>query len=136
MALASAQKIAELSQAKDPKDALLKAVGDLSQEEVFFNNILVATYIRNERTAGGIIRPQTNVREDEFQGKVGVVIKKGVQAFQDDDQISFDGQNVEVGDWVVYRVGDGFPCTINGIPCRMVTDRAIRMKLTQPDVVF
>lgn len=134
--LASAQKIAELSQARDPKQALLDAVGDLSKEKVFFNHILVATYITSEKTAGGIIRPQNNIREAEYQGKVGLVIQKGPQAFKDDAEVEFDGQNVERGDWVVFRVGDGFACTINGIPCRMLTDRAIRMKLTKPDVVF
>ncbi len=134
--LASAQKIAQLSQAKDPKQALLDAVGDLSKEELLFNNVLVATYITNEKTAGGIIRPQNNIREAEYQGKVGLVIQKGPQAYKDDAEISFDGQDVNVGDWVVYRVGDGFACTINGIPCRMLTDRAIRMKTSRPDVVF
>lgn len=136
MPVVSAQKITELSQASDPKSALMKAVGDLSQEKVFFNQILVATYIRPEKTTGGIIRPQSNVQEDEYQGKVGLVIKKGPQAFKDDDSIAFDGQDVQTGDWVVYRVGDGFACTVNGVPCRMLTDRTLRMQISKPDVVF
>jgi co-chaperonin GroES (HSP10) len=136
MPVVSAQKITQLSQAKDPKTAMLEAIGDTSGEELFHNQILVVTYVRPEKTTGGIIRPQTNVGEDEYQGKVGLVVKKGKTAFVSDDEQDFKDQDVDVGDWVVYRVGDGWALTIRGTPCRILTDRTIRMKVKSPEDIF
>lgn len=136
MPVVSASKIIQLSQAKDPKKAILEAIGDLSGEELFHNQILVVTYVRPEKTAGGIIRPQENVGEDEYQGKVGLVVKKGKSAFISDGEQDFLGQDVEIGDWVVYRVGDGWALTIRGTPCRILTDRTIRMKIKNPEDIF
>ena len=136
MPVVSASKIIQLSQAKDPKKAILQAIGDLSGEELFHNQILVVTYVRPEKTAGGIIRQQENVGEDEYQGKVGLVVKKGKSAFISDGEQDFLGQDVEIGDWVVYRVGDGWALTIRGTPCRILTDRTIRMKIKNPEDIF
>lgn len=136
LALGSAQKLTEISQASNPKDALKSAVGDLSGIELYFNHILVAIYIRNEKTTGGIIRPTSNVQEDIYQGKVGLVLKKGPMAFRDDQDISFIGQNVNIDDWVVYRSSDGWQCQINGVNCRVVMDRNIRMRVKKPEELF
>lgn len=129
-------KIIALSQAADPKTALAAAIGDLSGIEVFHNQILVATYFRPEKTAGGIIRPQSNVKEDEYQGKVGLVMKLGPTAFMDGYDASFQGQSVSPGDWLVYRVGDGWQLTINGVPCRILTDRNVRLRVAHPDMAY
>lgn len=135
MPVATARKVIDLSQSKDPAKDLAAAVGDLSGHELFFNQILVATYIRPEKTAGGIYRPQNNVEEDIYQGKVGLVLKKGPSAFNN-DEIDYQGQNVEPGEWIVFRVGDGWSCTINGVACRVVADTSIRMKIKNPEGVF
>lgn len=135
MPITSAPKIVQLSQATDPKAAIKKAVGDLSGLEVMFNQVLVATYFRPEKTSGGIIRPTSNVEEDRFQGKVGLVIKVGPTAFKD-DEIDYAGQTVEVGDWVAYRVGDGWEMTLNGTPCRLISDLNIRLKVSDPELIF
>ena len=57
MGVASARNTAQLSLATDPRKALLDAVGDLSGFDIFHNQILVAIYVRPEKTSGGIIRP-------------------------------------------------------------------------------
>lgn len=123
----TASKIQDLSQAKDPKAALLAAVGDLSKEEVLWDLVLIGTYVRNERTAGGIIRPQENVAEDVYQSKTGLVLKFGAQV---EDPV------FNVGDWVVYSIKDGWSVTVNGTPCRLVPYDRIRMKVSDPKVVF
>jgi co-chaperonin GroES (HSP10) len=133
---ALARKTALLSQAADPKKAIFEAIGDTSGDEVMHNQILVVTYVRPEKTSGGIIRPDQNIAEDEYQGKVGLVVKKGKTAFLSDDQNDFMGQDVHAGDWVVYRIGDGWPVTIRGVACRMLTDRSIRMKVRNPEDYF
>ena len=136
MAVVFSRKIEQLSRATDPKKGIIEAAGDLSGIEIMFNHILVGTYIRPERTAGGIIRPTENLKEDEYQGKVGLILKKGPMAFLDDDSNQFHGQNIEVGDWIVYRIGDGWSIHINGSPCRVLADNSIRMKIQKPDLVF
>jgi len=136
MGVASARKTTQLSLATDPKQALMDAVGNLSGFDIFHNQILVAIYVRPEKTSGGIIRPEGNVGEDEYQGKVGLVVKKGPTAFLNTEEEDFQGQNVEVGDWVVFRVGDGWQLTIRDTACRILSDRTIRMRIKNPGDIF
>ena len=120
----------------DPKAELLSAVGDLSQIEIMHNQILVAVYIRPEKTKSGIYLTSKTVDEDRYQGKAGLVLKKGPLAFVDDEVNKFKGQNVEIGDWVFYRVSDGFQVTINGRLCRLLEEVHVKGKIPAPDVVF
>lgn len=136
MAVATARKTSSLALASDPKAALFEAVGDLTNFDIFHNQILVATYVRPEKTSGGIIRPGMNVDEDEYQGKVGLVVKVGPSAFLDTDDQDFLGQTLTVGDWVVYRTGDGWQLTIRDTACRILTDRTIRMRIKNPGDIF
>ena len=136
MPIAQSHKIQALSQSADPKAGVLKAVGPLNGVEVFSGWILLGTYIRPEKTTGGIIRPQSNVDEDAYQGKVGLVLKKGPLAFVDDDSHDFAGQDVRDGDWVAYYVNDTRAVTINGAPCRLIQDTRIIMKIDDPNIVF
>lgn len=122
--------------ASDAREGVLKAVGDLSGYEVMFNQILVGTYVRPERTAGGLYLTQQTLKEDEYQGKVGLVLKMGPTAFKDTDTLDFAGQKVSVGDWIVYRTGDAWQMNVNGTACRMLVDRNIRMKITNPEGIF
>lgn len=115
---------------------ILKMVGDLSGVTVMFNMVLIGTFIRSERTTGGIIRPDANVTEDVWQGKAGLVLKLGPNAFVDDADDSFYGQKVEPGEWVVYKVGDAWSLNVNGFPCRLVRDSSIKLKVNDPNVVF
>ena len=137
MSVVTASQIQALSQAADPKKAILAAVGDLSKQEVFSDLVLVGTYIRNERTAGGIIRPIDNVKEDEYQGKVGLVLKSGPDAVgYSHDGAPDSGPNAAIGTWVVYAIKDGWPVQINGTPCRFVPYSKLRMRITDPNLVF
>lgn len=136
MSVASARKTQSLALATNPKQALLDAVGNLSGFDIFHNQVLVAVYVRPEVTSGGIIRPGTNVKEDEYQGKVGLVVKKGRSAFLSTDDEDFGEDNVEVGDWVVFRIGDGWQLTIRDTACRILTDRTIRMRIENPLDIF
>ena len=119
------RKIQEVSQSKDPKTAIVSAVGDISKEEVLYDLVLVGIYIRPEKTTGGIIRPMDNIKEDEYQGKVGLVLKCGpdVNGFQE-------------GDWVVYSIKDGWSVSVNSYPCRLVPHDRFRMLISSPEIVF
>ena len=80
--------------------------------------------------------PDQTVKEDEFQGKAGLVLKKGPLAFVSDENYDFKGQDVQPGDWVAIWVSDGRKIAVNGVPCRMVEDRHIRLKISAPDLVY
>ena len=125
-----------MGHAADPRQQLMSEVGNIDDIKLFNNWILVAVYRRPEKTAGGIFLTDNTRKEDEYQGKVGLVVKKGPLAFVDDDKTSFNGQNVEVGEWVAFRVSDGWTLDVNGVICRMLQDTQIRMTIPTPDVVF
>jgi hypothetical protein len=125
----------------DPAKELLKKVGSLKAFELLGNAILLAVYIRPKKARFRTLTldlPDQTRKEDEHQGKVGLVLKKGPLAFVDDEHVQFHGQDVKVGDWVVIRPADGWGLTItqNGVLCRMVTESAIRMKIPSPDAVW
>lgn len=136
MSVHSANKIEQISQSSDPKAAIIKAVGDLNKQEVFSDLVLVGTYIRNEKTSGGIIRPSEVLKEDEYQGKVGLVLKKGPLAYADWEDDETRGKSAQLHTWVVFAIKDTWPVQINGAPCRFVPYDKLRMRLTDPSLVF
>lgn len=120
----------------DPAKELFDKLGDLSGFEVMFNDVLIAVYIRPEKTKSGIILSDKTRQEDEFQGKAGIVALKGPLAFVSDENFDFKDQTIEIGDWVSIWVSDGRKIEINGVLCRMVEDRHIRLKIPAPDLVY
>ena len=131
----AAAKLVTLAQSSDPKQAMLKAVGDLSNVHLFSGRVLIGIYVAPEKTLGGIIRPTTNLKEDIYQGVVGLVLKKGATAFKDDGETKFYGQDIAVGDWVTFRPGDGKRIQINDVDCRVIEDTLIDMVVTDPSIV-
>lgn len=138
-------KLREIAAAaqSDPKKALIDSIGTAAdQYEVFHNRVLVATYVAPETTKGGIIRPERSLSEDRFQGKVGLVIKVGPQAFEDDGAARFGGVKVQPGDWVTYRPADGtevFFVDDNGLdatPCRLIEDVHILGRTPDPALIY
>lgn len=104
--------------------------------DLFHNRLLVATYARPDKTAGGLYLPEVTRKEDEYQGIVGLVVKKGPGAFVDEPGVNFHGKDVQVGDWVVYSVRAGRAISMRGIHCRIIEDSHIDMIVSQPDMVF
>ena len=127
--------IESISKSQDPRKAILDFVGDLSGIEVFGDRVLVAIYMRPEKTAGGIIRPETNKVEDVWQGKVGLVLKWGPDAFLDEDGVLYE-QHVKAGEWGVFFIGDGKPIEVNKAPCRIVKSASFVSKIKDPEMVL
>lgn len=98
--------------------------------------ILVATYVRPAVTKGGIHLTDNYRREDEFQGKVGLVLAIGPTAFQPAQNVDFGGIKASVGDWVVYSPHDGLPMNLSKQHCRLIDDVQIRMIVSHPDIVM
>lgn len=126
-----------MEHSKDPRvDLHEKLDAALANIDLLHNQILVATYVRPQKTAGGIIVPDQTRKEDEYQGKVGLVMKKGPLAFQDDDRVKFHGQDVKLDDWVIFRASDGWQLILHGVHCRILADVDIKATVAQPDLVY
>ena len=136
----SGQRTLRMEHEVDPKEALLAALGDLSHIRLFSAQVLLAIYERPQKTKGGLFLPDNIRREDIYQGKVGLVVAKGPAAFKDDDRTQFHGQDVQIGEWVGYRVQDGWSLQVNGpngaVHCRMLEDVNIKAAFTHPDDIY
>lgn len=104
--------------------------------KILRNRILVATYTTPEKTAGGIIRPDRNLDESRYQGKVGLVLKLGPFAgyFNDDPLPS---HVPTVGDWIFYRASDTWECAVApGVSCRVIFDDCVMGILEDPESIY
>jgi co-chaperonin GroES (HSP10) len=120
----------------DPKRALFDKIGDLSELELFNNQVLCAIYVRPEKTRSGILLADTTRDEDRSQSKVGMILKTGPSAFVDPEKQWFAGEEFAIGDWIFYRASDGWATTINGVPCRILEDTNVRGRIQHPDMVW
>ena len=114
---------------KDPRELLVEQVGDISDFELFNNQVLVALYLRPKITKSGIILTDQTVDEDIYQSKVGLVLKKGPTAFQDEEGQWFKEVTINEGDWLVSRASDGWTITINSVPCKILMGGFLCVKM-------
>lgn len=132
----------EWERSGDVKGAHLRALGDISGFEVFGDLILVMAFAERTKTKGGLIIPDKTHDEGQFQGKAGLVIAIGPQAFTDDARTTFGGQKVAIGDWVMTRTSDGveFAKTdldgSGGVLLRLFRDTQIMARLSDPRLVW
>jgi co-chaperonin GroES (HSP10) len=119
----------------DPKEAILQEIGDLSSVELFHNQVLLAVYIRPEKTKSGLILTDSHRDEDRYQSKVGLLVKRGPMAFEQDGNW-FQGLTFEDHDWLVFRPSDGWSITVNGVLCRIFDDVNIKGRVPHPDAVW
>jgi len=120
----------------DPKKKLKQEVGDISEIEIFNNQILMAVYIRPEKTKSGIVLPGQTREEDKYQSKVGLVLKKGPAAFIDETEGWFKDIEIKEDDWLVFKPSDGWGIVVNGVMCRMIDDTLVRGRIQHPDKVW
>jgi co-chaperonin GroES (HSP10) len=131
------------------KHAIIDKVGDLSGFEIAQNELLVAIYMREEKTPGGIVLPHQNLKEDLYQAKAHLVLKIGsaCRFVRTDERTGVKfGIPVNVFDWVVLRPSDAWALDINMrpsvldrrdfVPCRMIYDDMIRAKISHPSMVW
>lgn len=127
---------------RDPREELFETTQHvLDDVQLFQNQLLLAVYIRPEKTASGLILTSQTRDEDRHQSKVGLILKMGAQAFLDPKREWFQGdEDFKVGDWVVFRPSDGWQITLNsggdGVLCRMILDTQVRMRIATPDDIW
>jgi hypothetical protein len=122
----------------DPAEEVMDRIGDLSEVVVPFNKILVGIYMRPDKTKSGLHLPDQYRTEDLWQGKSGVILKKGPMAFVDDDRVKFNGLNPEVGEWIAFRPSNGLKLDIRHKDghCILLTDTQVELVIPSPDFVF
>lgn len=125
---------------KEEVEKLLKAVGDISDIRVFGTKVLVALYMPEK--VGSLVATANTQRENRYQGKVGLVLKKGHLAFVSDDSNNFGPDTVEVGDWVYfdYAVGSELEIhregTFEKVVCKVMRDTEINGVAPRPDAIY
>lgn len=129
----------EIAAASDQRAAILAATASAVKDiDVMRNRVLIATYVIPEKTAGGIIRIDKALDESRFQGKVGLILKKGPGAFKFDSTMDINHPSVEpdIGEWVFYRAADTWECGISGVSCRFIYDDLIVGRVSDPDSIY
>lgn len=133
----------EVKHEQDPKQVILDAIGAVGPDVVQFSSILVAIYKPPivTQTRGGIIltdaMSEEDVEEYHWQGKVGLIVAMGPQAYVDDETVKFHGQKNSVGDWVWFMPSNGQACEVNEVFCRKFdSERHINGRLSHPDAIW
>lgn len=126
----------KMSHAVDPREAIWDEIGDLDSFELFNNQVLMATYKRPEKTKSGIILTDNNRAEDTFQSKVGLLLKIGPSAFEENAEGWFKDETFKLGDWLVHRPSDGWSINVHGVDCRILVDTQIKGRVSDPDEVW
>ena len=127
---------------EDPKAVLLKKLGDLPEGLAQGSRILVAIYQPPMvEKVGSVFLTQSMSEEDRdeyvWQGKVGLIVQMGAQAYVDDDNVKFHGLKNKVGDWVWFMPSNGQGCEVNEVPCRIFeSERFINGTLPNPDLIW
>lgn len=121
----------------DPKQAIFDQLGRLTEDmAIGGHDVLLAGYKRSGMTAGGILLTDKTTDEDDFQGKVALVLKVGPLAFTGSAKGWFGDHPPQVGDWVVVNVNTTFPFKLGKRTLRLVEDQYIRLVVPEPDNVF
>lgn len=104
----------------DPKKVIYDDVGHLLKGfEPLADRILVVVYERGNQgkdvetvTPGGIIVVETSngvLREDKWQGRVGLVVAVGPIAFKSDASHQWGDRTPKIGDWVMFDTTNTSP---------------------------
>ena len=125
-----------MDHAEDPKTKIIREVGDTSGVQLLNNQILLATYIRPQKTKSGLYLSEKYLDEDKYQSKVGLLLIHGPSAFKEEDGQWFGEMKFKIGDWLVFRPSDGWSITLNGVLCKILQDTQIKGVVDNPDRVW
>lgn len=130
MSVATKLILPQKKTADELRAEMLDRIGDISGIHVYHGQVLGMVYV--QEAYGSIIASAGYKKEDEYQGKVMLVLKHGPTAFVASDGWSWHPP-IGVGDWVVIRPSDGVGRTINKQMCRLFEDLRVTEKLDHPE---
>lgn len=128
--------------------SILEKLGDLSHIKIPQNEFLMAIYVRSNKTPGGILLTDNTLKEDIYQGKVGLVVKIGTHCRFERQDASGNSYGIPVNlyDWVVVKPSDTWALGLSGdalaskredfVTCRLAYDDSVRLVVDNPDVVW
>ena len=120
---------------EDPATKILRELGNIDHIEVFNDRVLVAIYERPEKTKGGLLLTTQTRKEDQFQGKVCLVLKVGPMV-NIGDKHNLRGGALQPGDWLAVKSSDGWQITINNTLCKLLAEETIHMRIPESDIVW
>ena len=134
--------------AREELEAELRPSLEKTKIRAVGHDILIAMYNRaNKKTSGGIIIPGSN-REDEFQGKVGMIVSLGPKCCEEHDDDGklvkgtsgynewFGGRPPQIGEWWGVSSRDGVSTLVGKTACRLVEWKYLRFQTQAPDEVM
>jgi co-chaperonin GroES (HSP10) len=93
--------------------------------------LLIALPKIEEKTEGGIYRPDSLVKAEEVATIVGYVLKMGDLAYADEKKFP-TGPWCHEGDWVVFRAYSGTRIKIFGQEFRIINDDSVEAVVGDP----
>jgi len=143
---------------QDAVDEILGAIGDISEIEIAGTQVMLGCYVRPAVTRTGLRTGAAMQAEEAWQGKVGLILKMGPQAFEKADPADWGGRLPQVGDWVFSRAQDSWSFMLQGLggkklriknrhdeiedarewagwPCRLVYARDIYGRVKNPHII-
>ena len=128
----------EVDDVEQVKKEIIESFGGaLDEVDVFKALVLVAIFQRDKVARNSKILTATMTKkEDIYQGRVGLVLKVGPKAFQNDKDVDFGGKMVEAGDWAFYVPANGTRMMVNGVECRLIEDVHIDGKVIDPYILL
>jgi co-chaperonin GroES (HSP10) len=93
--------------------------------------LLIALPQIEETFAGGIVKADKTIRDEQILSVVGAVLDMGEQAYSDKDRFP-NGPWCKVGDFVVFRANTGTRLKVNGQELRLMNDDSIEAVVADP----
>jgi chaperonin GroES len=93
--------------------------------------VLIAVPHVEEKTSGGILRPDSLRKLEETASIFGYVVSMGELAYQDTKKFP-TGPYCEVGDWVVFRSYSGTRFRIGNQEFRLINDDTVEAVIDDP----
>lgn len=94
--------------------------------------ILISVPEVEEKTKGGIIRPDMLKTREETATIVGQVIARGPDCYADFDRFP-SGPYCKEGDWIMFRAYSGTRFKVNGKEFRIINDDTVEATLPNPE---
>ena len=151
---ASIVSLSKLGSPEQQKAEIFKSLGNLNQYEMLDEEVLLAIYAKPNVLSAGLRQDGTKyelvgtdndaIEASRYQGKIGLLVKKGPAAFQvRPNGQPYDGLVPEVGDWLVSRASDGREIWLKDIKatgneyvcCRRIHWNLVGMRVADPRTV-
>tara|TARA_R100001015_G_C4594010_1_gene149307 strand:- start:307 stop:687 length:381 start_codon:yes stop_codon:yes gene_type:complete len=93
--------------------------------------ILIALPEVEEKTEGGVIRPDYIRDVEEYSTVTGFVLKMGADCYQDSKRFP-TGPYCKEGDWICFRAFQGTRLKIHGKEFRLINDDTVEAVVEDP----